>query len=513
MQRDGRLPVAVGAGLGLALLVGLIAPGVFLAPTEVAIGGGGGDFNALAWTFWRAAEGGGRHHPGLHWPDGAVLPLVALPQAWLAAPVTWLLGPVAAVNLVQVAHIVLAGGLAAAWARDRGARPEAAGAAAATFGLAPVLLASVHNGNPDVTPLFWLPLTALAARRAAGSWAAAVGTGAAVGLAAGWSPYAGVMAGLVAVVCVEDVRAGWPRVLTAAGIAALGLGLWAAWYAGAGDAMVVKRAATPVLPGAAGLRGFVDFRSTGGGADGWTVHRWYLGLVPLGLAVVGVVSEPRRAWRPLLLVAAGGLLALGPVLQWDGAPVEVGGMRLGLPGALWLRVPGLDGLRLVWRFAALASLGLAALAATGLGRVRGRAGRGLLVGMLVSDLLYLGGGVTDLLPSPAADDGSCALVTGREPGPVLTLPFDHDERALLGQTCHGMPVAAGMNRTPPAAVRRAVEGGPAALAGLGVRWLVLRTDAPGDGGAEAAAWAERTADRVVDTAGATVLVDLQGADR
>jgi hypothetical protein len=512
MTRDGRLPVALGVGLGLALLVAIMAPSAVGSPTEVALGGGGGDFNALAWTFWRAAHGGGSRHPDLLWPDGAVLPLVALPQAWLVAPVTRLLGPVAAVNLVQLLHIALAGGLATAWARDRGVAPGAAAVAGVTFGLSPVLMASVHNGNPDVTPLFWLPLAGLVARRAARSWAWAAAAGAVVGLAAGWSPYAGVMAGVVAAVSVEEVRAGWPRLVLAGLVAGLGLAAWAGWYAGAGDAMVVKRAATPVLPGAAGLRGFLDFRAVGGGADGWTVHRWYLGLVPVALAALAVARTPRRAVRPLLLVLAGGVLALGPALQWHGAPVEVGGMRIGLPGALLLRVPGLDGLRLVWRFAALASLGVAGLAAAGAEHVPGRPLRALVQALLLADLAFLGGAMADALPGAARDDGSCALLAGRDAGPVLTLPFDHDETALLGQTCHGMPVAAGINRTPPAAVRGALQAGPDALAGLGVRWLVLRTDAPGPGGEEAAGWAAQLAEQVVAEAGATVLVDL-GARR
>ena len=63
------------------------------------------------------------------------------------------------------------------------------------------------------------------------------------------------------------------------------------------------------------------------------------------------------------------------------------------------------------------------------------------------------------------------------------------ERSLLGQTCHGMPVAGGLNRVPERRVQAAVIEGPAALSRLGFRWLLLDTSAPGPGGATAAEFA------------------------
>jgi hypothetical protein len=507
--------VAVGVGLALAGLCAALGWPVVLDPAGQALGGGGGDLNGLAWTLWRIAEalpGVPVHHPDIQWPAGAHLAPVAVPQAALAAPVTALLGPVASVNLLQVMHVALAGGLMALWAGRRGTGPWGASAAGAAFGLAPVLLASVHNGNPDVTPVFWLPLIGLLAEGAAAGWGAALGLGAALALAPGWSPYVGVMGGLVALVFTPWPRGGaaWARGGAAAALGAAGVLAWAAFYTGGlggEEALVLKRAATPVAPGAAGLLGFAHGGATGGGADGWTVHRWYLGCVALMGAGVGLRRLGRPGLRAAALVALGVLLALGPVLQWDGAPVELAGRHLALPGAAWIRVPGLDGLRLVWRYAALASLGVALLLAHGAAALPRRA-RPLLPLLVALDLLLLGGGAADLRAGPVADDGGCALLVGRAPGPVLSLPHDHAERSLLGQTCHGMPVAGSLNRVPGRRVQAAVSEGPAALRTLGFRWLLLRTDAPGDGGAEARVLAAAAGGAVAGEHGGTLLVDL-----
>jgi hypothetical protein len=507
--------VAIGVGLALAILCGVLGWPALLDPTGQALGGGGGDLNGLAWTLWRVVDalpGVPRHHPDIQWPAGAHLAPVAVPQALLTAPVTALLGPVASVNLLQVAHVALAGGLAAGWAAGRGLGRPAAVAAGLGFGLAPVLLASVHNGNPDVTPVFWLPLVALLAERAGEDRVSAGGLGLALALAPGWSPYVGVMAGLVALVVTPwpRTRRAWGHLGAAAMVGVVGLGLWAAFYMGAVEgALVLKRAATPVEPGAASLRGFLDPRSVGGGADGWSRHRWYLGAVGVGLGAVGVRELGWRSARPLALVAAGVLLALGPTLQWDGAPLDIAGQRLALPGAAWIQVPGLDGLRLVWRYAALASLGVALLAAHGVAAlpVRARWVGALLLGL---DLLLLGGGRADLRAGPVRDDGGCVLLEGREPGPVLSLPHDHEERGLLGQTCHGMPVAGSLNRVPGRPVQGAIQAGPAALRGMGFRWLLLDPGAPGDGGAEAARLATALGGAPVATHDGVSLYDLQG---
>jgi len=507
--------VAVGVGLALALLCLVVGWPALQAPTAQALGGGGGDLNGLAWTLWRvttALPSVPVHHPGIQWPAGAHLAPVALPQALLAAPVTLTLGPVAAVSLLHGLHIALAGGLTALWAARRGLGLAAATAAGGAFGLSPVLLASVHNGNPDVTPLFWLPLAAVLSGVAADRWRAAIGLGLTLALAPGWSPYVGVMAAIVALVMTPLPRtpSAQARVGLAAGFGVVGMLAWAWFYTGgtAGEtALVLKRAATPVAPGSASLRGFLDGAAFGGGADGWSVHRWYLGGTAAAGAGLGVWRLGGRALRPLLLVLLGAVLALGPVLQWDGSPVSLGGRHLALPGALWIQVPGLDGLRLVWRYAALASLGVAMLLAHGVPGLPTWARRAVPL-LVALDLLFLGGGAADLRTGPVRDDGGCVLLTGREHGPVLALPHDHEERSLLGQTCHGMPVAGSLNRVPGRTVQAAVATGPSALRELGFRWLLLDTGAPGHGGDEARRVGAQASDVVVAREGDILLVDL-----
>ena len=508
--------VAVGVGLALAVLCGVIGWPAPVEPTRQVLGGGGGDLNGLAWTVWRITQALPAvpvHHPDIQWPAGAHLAPVALPQALLASPVTSSLGPVAAVNALQLMHITLAGSLMALWAGRRGNGAAGAAAAGAAFGLAPVLLANVHNGNPDVTPLFWLPLAGLLAEEAPTRWGMALGLGASLALAPGWSPYAGVMTGIVALVCTR-----WPatpaersRVLTAAFIGVVGLAGWAWFYTGgaAGEpSLVLKRAPTPVAPGAASLRGFLDGSATGGGADGWTVHRWYLGWFTLGGAALGAWHLRSAAARAALLVFLGVVLALGPVLQWNGEALTVAGRHLALPGALWIQVPGLDGLRLVWRYAALASLGLALLLAHGVA-VLPRWARPAIPLLVCLDLLLLGGGASDLAAGPVHDDGGCRLLAGREAGPVLALPYDHDERSLMAQTCHGMPVAGSLNRLPGPRVRAAVSKGPRALRRRGFRWLIIRTDEPGPGDTDAGRILQDAAGAIVAEEGTRVLIDLE----
>ncbi|MEC8425426.1 MAG: hypothetical protein VX000_16690 [Myxococcota bacterium] len=488
--------MAIGVALTLASLCCVVGYPALLDPTGHALGGGGGDLNGLAWTLWRVVDAAprlARAHPDIQWPLGAYLAPVAVPQAFLTAPVTVSLGPVASVNLLQVAHVAMAGGLAAAWTDARGATLPGAVTAGLTFGLAPVLLASVHNGNPDVTPIFWLPLAGLLAARAAASWRAAMLLGVALGLAPGWSPYAGVMSCLVAVVVVSwpRSRAEMGRLATVAALGATGLGLWAAFYTGGmeGEAsLVLKRTAAPVEPGSASLRGFIDPGTTGGGGDGWTRHRWYLGWTALALAGLGTRVLGQRSTRLIALLIVGVLLSLGPTLLWDGAPVDLSGRFIAMPGAAWIRIPGLDGLRLVWRYAALASLAVAILAAHGISALPGRL-RWPASCLVALELLLLGG-IADLRAGPVIDDGSCALLADRPAGPVLALPFGHDERSLLGQTCHGMPVAGSLNRVPDRTIQAGLQEGPEALAALGFRWLILDTSSTGQAGGTLTALAD-----------------------
>jgi hypothetical protein len=62
---------------------------------------------------------------------------------------------------------------------------------------------------------------------------------------------------------------------------------------------------------------------------------------------------------------------------------------------------------------------------------------------------------------------------------VIDLPSGRDERHLLAQTCHGFPVAQGINQPYPRAIRQSLTKGSRtfdALSGHGFRYLVLHHD-------------------------------------
>lgn len=469
--------IAALAAAVLAILSGV-------GPGQV-VGGGQGDFASIAWGLWRTAEA----LPGLpsaqtdliFAPRGATLVLADLPEALLLAPLTALLGPVFSFNLLQLAHPALAIASMFLLLRTEGRSLGAAAAGGAMFGLSPVLLTGLHNGNPDVTPIFLLPLVVLAARRVHSSVRAAVLAGVLIGLAPWFNPYVGVMAAVTAAVMTPRER---PAHIALA--AAIALALAAAFAAlvlssfSAPDAMVHKPGgpAAAVPPGVAHLRGFF-LPLLEPQADGWSLHGWYLGGVGL---LAACFSGRGQRLRCGLLIIAGLILSMGPVLQIDTQTVLApGGWRIALPGALFQDLPGLSSLKISYRFAALIALGLAPLAARGIDRLP--RGQGVVAGLVAVELLLLGAPLLASGPRPSED--VCALLTEQPVGPVVSLPSGRDEVHLLLQTCHGFPIAQGINQPYPRPIRQSVQGKGArtfdALASHGFRYLVLHHDlAAGD---------------------------------
>jgi hypothetical protein len=269
-----------------------------------------------------------------------------------------------------------------------------------------------------------------------------------------------------------------PRVLLLAALIALGV---AGAYAGlalssfaASDAMVHKPGGpTAAVPaGVAHLSGFF-LPVLEPQRDDWSLHGWYLGSLAL---LTACFSGRGGRVRPLLLILAGLILSLGPILQLDTqTPLAPGGWRIVLPGALLDDLPGISALRIVYRFAALVALGLAVLVARGIDRLP--RGGGILAGLIAVELLYLGAPL--LASGPRPDDEVCALLSQQPVGPVIDLPSGRDERHLLAQTCHGFPVAQGINQPYPRAIRQSLTKGSRtfdALSGHGFRYLVLHHD-------------------------------------
>ena len=183
----------------------------------------------------------------------------------------------------------------------------------------------------------------------------------------------------------------------------------------------------------------------------------YLGFVPLGLAVVGVLAGWRRARFWLVTALVGVVLALGPVLQIAGQrQFGAAGQVVPLPYRLLQGLPGLAIARVPTRYTLLAALALAVLTGLGLAAVGRRvgprlgvAGRLLLAGLL--SVLLLGEQVVVPYPSVAVQEPAFARYLAAQPGPgtVLVLPFSfEDPYALYWQTIHGRPMIAGYLSRP-----------------------------------------------------------------
>ena len=189
---------------------------------------------------------------------------------------------------------------------------------------------------------------------------------------------------------------------------------------------------------------------------------WGLGallLLGLGLGLRGHGHQqlgPRGGLLAGLLVSVAGILvALGPVLLWRGEPLRLGGASLYLPMG-WLARWGypLAASGQYYRAAALASAGLALVAAAGLARLRPLPATVLalaLAGAAVQD----GFSATRAWwPLPARPIPGAALLLGLvadpAPGAVLVLPLDIDAdvagQVVAGATLHGRAVTTRIRR-------------------------------------------------------------------
>lgn len=173
----------------------------------------------------------------------------------------------------------------------------------------------------------------------------------------------------------------------------------------------------------------------------------YLGLLALGLAVAGVVREPRRG-IPLLLVAVLGVtFALGTWLVVGGDEVLVGGTRLRLP-LLWLnRLLGYlaEPLNFPIRFLAMTVTAVAALGALPFRRARRRQQR-VLFGLAVLAVVDIQLNAQVRWPwdrFAPRDASALEVLRAEEGGAVLDLALivraDHENRwsALATQIAHG----------------------------------------------------------------------------
>ncbi len=464
-----------------------------LHPTLTTVGGVRTDvYNAL-WSYWFVAHGlaEGRfptHTTLLDYPSGGTL-LVADPlNAALAAPITLAWGATLAYALTVLVHVTLGGLFADALGRRLGGRGWIAGLA---YVWAPICLSHLQNGSSEAVALAWLPLAGLLAARATEpegrSWLRVPLAGLGLALAAvggGW--YAGVGAFLLVGSLALFQKGGW-RLWPALVLATLLLLPLAHAYnlaSHAADGLVdIKSAETLArlrrTVGAADPRVFVmpgDFRAPDfshleqNASD--LVHTAYLGFVLLGLAAWK--GRSRALW---LTTVASLVLAMGPVLVINGGPVPWHMHALPLPYAALERLPGFDGLSLLYRIATVAPLALGLLA----DRAPGWLGAFIVAeSLLISPARHL----------PEVSDASAPapLVTLRDApdGAVVSLPAGYARTRLFEQSVHGHPLTASLNSGMNAAGLRVLadlrkvarnelpwEDAVTRATGLGVRYVVV----------------------------------------
>ncbi|RME28229.1 MAG: hypothetical protein D6798_02860 [Deltaproteobacteria bacterium] len=435
--------------------------------------------NALwsQWFVWRALTEGSLpfHTTLLDPPGGGVLVPIDPLGSLMALPLVGPLGLATAYSLVVLVNVAASGWVAhrfaRAVARSRGLDGEAAGfVAGIAYASAPILRAAVVNGTSEGIGGQWAALAAWACWRAAQRPGAGRILAAALALllAALGSWYGAVTAFLFAGALVlvgpgtgEASIGGRRRALIAAVLGVLfvlPLAVATTRAATRPDNLVRIKSARELAnvrrsTGAADPRGFVvggDFRSP----DFRRISRYgeqffhcnYLGW---GL-ILAAAFAGRRGRSPRFLWAGGGaglLLAMGPVLVMDGAPVVIAGDRvIGLPYFLVERLPGFSSLSLVYRLTQAPALALALLA--GLGAAATRRPGWAAVGM-VALICIEGRWVCPLKSLPDTTSAEVApsirALADQPPGIVLEYPVVGGRAYLYEQTVHQHPIAGTLN--------------------------------------------------------------------
>ncbi len=453
---------ALLVGLGWVLLALIRLPSVTLHPLTRLWGHPDTDLPTAPWTLWHTAWhlrhelSLGLHTRVVGFPEGGAFWPMSPLEAVAFAPLTALAGPVLTHSLIQLLHLGMSGALLHALARRMGASRAAALAVTPLLALSPVLLCSAHNGNPEVSQLFWLPAVALACwetfRRpsrgrvllAAALLAAALLSNTYVGISTT------VVAAGTALLWGRDAWRPTVKVALLAGLAALPL-LALGFDLSASDASLVGRFhgvvfQQRILEGQASVLGFLTpgasyARGDECGPTGF-LNGYALSLVALGLGALALVRRPDRSVPILVLTAAAGaVLALGPYLILHRDPLLLAGRMVPLPYLLLDRLPPFNGLIELWRFAMITHLALALLVLVVLDRwprwVVATVGATLL-----AEALLLNPGLhpwrSTALPAPELAE----LTRDLEPGAVFHLPMRHELWPLYWQTVHQQPIGA-----------------------------------------------------------------------
>ena len=216
-------------------------------------------------------------------------------------------------------------------------------------------------------------------------------------------------------------------------------------------------------------------------------HQLFPGLVLLALAIFGTVRNVRRDARPLVvsslaILAAGLALSSGP----EGIPPIYAALSDGVFGFQAIRTPA--------RFAVVAFMGLALLAALGMRSIATASGTGrwMAIPIALLALEYVNAPLSFAAAPPRQTAVGQWLADERTTGAVLYLPLgrDIDNTPYMVQSLeHRRPIINGYSRQQPAFFPTLVEGladfpSPSALAtlrGLDVGFIVAPAPVAGVG--------------------------------
>jgi hypothetical protein len=449
------------------LLLVAVAAGFAIWPAPLLRAPVGHPLSDLADHYWGTWWWGGEVLAG-HLPLHTTLThLPAGQPLWYVDPVGAAIGlllrplgfPAAfdGVLLVQV----LATGAALYLAAWRLLRHRGAAVVAGVAGVgSPYLIGLVHSGLVEyvglAAPVLFVLLALEALERPRPAW---LGVGAALAVCTVQAFYYGAFAALLGTCLVvgarpvERLRSLGPGLVVGLVLSAPFL-----WVAGAtvfsGQGAITtatapgwQQAALPAVDLSLfltpGHRVFPDTPALG---NPGILHVHYLGWVLVVLGIAGLWRHPRlRPHRWAFL--AFGVLALGPVLAWDGRPVTVGGVVVPLPLAALYRIPHSPFALLhhPYRFAAflvpILALGAAASVA-GLGRLAALpvAAAILAEGLIASPVPW---------PLPTTDPRPPAIYAALPgPGGVFDWPPDAsraNRSYLLWQVSHARPIPYGVN--------------------------------------------------------------------
>ena len=470
--------------------------------------------------------------PGVIFPEGSVIYPASLPTALLSAPFAGLLNSAGLFNMAMLLNFALA--LVGAWLffRHLGGEPWAALPGAVLFALSPYFLDCMVNGPIEGTAVGWIPLCLWAVERHGGAgWRPALLRGVMVGLCFAANPYYGLFTALMTAYLLLS-REGEARFSTrarrvaATALVSALLMLPLAWALD--HSLTHPRSMTPE-----GQKrresGFVsEYVARDGARDMGSmvlptrafdprllIHGAYLGLAALalcGVAVARVRGARRWLWPGLAFL----LLALGGSLRLGGELIQVAGAPVPLPGRWLLQyVPPFSSMTHPYRAQPMIVLAMGAMITLLLARKvapRHRPAASCALSLVIGlDLLLLFGTPA---PLPAAPFKVPAFYTdlAAEPGDfgVVDIPPSSSDyilgRYLLYQLVHGKRLPYNLDfwrfgPSAPLSVLAFLEGvdlilqepnlprswdkearafrckvncdGPAAMAAMGYRYMVL----------------------------------------